>query len=420
MKILTLNCGSSSVKYSLWNIDSKRTKLCDGIVERVIMGNSFIKHQSLGKKGIIIQHECPTHEEAIKLMITTIADSEHKAINDISEISAVGHRVVHGGKKFSTSRLIDNGVLKAIEECSALAPLHNPPNLLGIRSAMKLMPKIPHVAIFDTAFFTSMPPSSYIYAVPYEWYEKYHIKRYGFHGTSHFYVSRRVAVLLGKKPTECNVITLHIGNGVSVTAVKNGVAYDHSMGLTPLEGAVMGTRCGDIDPAIPLHIMDTERLNASQMLSILNKKSGLFGICNKTDRREILKAIKEGDERAKLALDVECYRLKKYIGAYIASLGCVDAIAFTAGVGENSPIHREKVCSGLEYLGIKIDAKKNAEAIGRKKESEISSKDSKIKVFVIPTDEELVFLEDVVAIVQGKFGNTFEYSFQKTDFKPSS
>jgi acetate kinase len=403
----------------LWNVESERKKLCDGIVERVTLKDSFIKHRIPGNEELIIKHECPNHEEAIALMVKTITDSQQKIINSMSEISAVGHRVVHGGEKISSSKLIDNEVLKVIEECSKLAPLHNPPNLFGIKASMKLMPDIPQIAVFDTAFFTKMPPSSYMYALPYEWFEKYHIKKYGFHGTSHLYVSKRAAVLLGKKYSECNLITLHVGNGTSITAIKNGEAFDHSMGFTPLEGAIMGTRCGDIDPAIPLHVMELEGLTPSQMSSILNKKSGLAGICNKADRREILKAREEGDVKAKLAFDMECYRLKKYIGAYTAALGRLDAIVFTAGVGENSFTHREAICSELDLLGVKIDPQKNIQAVGRKKENDISSKDSKVKVFVIPTDEELVFLEDVMAIVKGQFTNNYEHSFERDDFCPS-
>lgn len=352
----------------------------------------------------------------------TITDPTHGVVGTLSEISGVGHRVVHGGEKFSVSVVIDDQVKRAVEECAILAPLHNPPNLLGIRAAMKLMPEIPHVAVFDTAFLTTMPTTSTIYPVPYEWYEKYRIKRYGFHGTSHLYVSRRAAALLGKNPADMNAITLHIGNGVSVTAVRQGVAYDHSMGFTPLEGAVMGTRPGDIDPAIVLYVMEKEDLSTTEMYSILNKKSGLVGITGKhVDRRDILKAAMEGDERARLAFEIECYRLRKYIGAYYAALRRVDAVVFTAGVGENSPEHRARICEGLESLGIVIDPERNVAAVGRKAESEISTPDSKVKVFVIPTDEELVLVEDVIATLTGKYDHytKYEYSFQKPGFRPT-
>lgn len=415
MKIMTLNCGSSTVKYSLWEMPSG-IKLCHGTVDKVTMGGSFIRHVELGRGETIHYHECPTHENAIKLIIDFLTKSQ-SLIGGLSEISAVGHRVVHGGEHFTRSTIIDNEVMKKIEECSLLAPLHNPANLMGIKATMKLMPNIPHVSIFDTAFFTTMPPFVFIYALPYEWYKKYHIRRYGFHGTSHLYVSRKAALLLGKKPHKTNMITLHVGNGVSVTAVKRGVAYDHSMGFTPLEGAVMGTRCGDIDPTIPLYVMRMEKLGCEQMENILNRKSGLLGITDKyMDRRDILTAMKTGEERAKLAFEIECYRLRKYIGAYAAAMGRVDAIVFTGGVGENSYLHRAKICKGLEFLGLKFDHEKNKQAVGGEKEMEISSSDSRIKVFVIPTNEELVFAEDVFALLNNKYDvyTKFVYSFEKT------
>ena len=265
MKILTLNCGSSSVKYTLWEMPS-RTIICNGVVDRVTVGGSSIKHR--GKKTIALKHECPTHDVAIKLILKLLTDPEYGPLKDISEVDAVGHRVVHGGERFNRSVKINGEVIKAIEECSVLAPLHNPPNLLGIRAAMSQMPSIPHIAIFDTAFFSTIPKQAYIYALRYEWYEKYKIRRYGFHGTSHLYVSRRAAALLHKAPTHTNLITLHIGNGVSITAIRNGVAFDHSMGFTPLEGAVMGTRCGDIDPAIPLYVMQKEGMTVKLQNSV--------------------------------------------------------------------------------------------------------------------------------------------------------
>lgn len=416
MKILTLNCGSSSVKYSLWDaLPETRAKLCDGIVERVTLEGGVIRHQLPKAQEIVQYQECPDHATALRLIIDALTSRDCKVINDLSEIDAVAHRVVHGGEKFRTSVLIDNGVLETIEEYSGLAPLHNPPNLLGIKTMTGLMPEIAHIAVFDTAFFTTMPPSSYIYAMPYDWYEKYHIRRYGFHGSSHLYVSRRAAAILRKKPSEVNLITIHIGNGVSITAVKRGTAYDHSLGFTPLEGAVMGTRGGDVDPGIILHVMQNDGLNPSEMLAILNKKSGLLGITGKyTDRRDILTLVEQGDTRAKLALDIECHRLKKYVGAYMAVLGDVDAIVFTAGVGENSPIHRSRICDGLDLFGISIDPQKNMKAVGSKKETDISAPRARVKVFVIPTNEELVFVEDALAILQGKYEDytKFEYSFE--------
>jgi len=415
MKVLTLNCGSSSVKYSIWSMPAKEV-LCSGTVERVTLGSSFIKHKKSGKEEVIQKHDCPTHEVAIELIIKFLKDREQGVIVDLSEIDAVGHRVTHGGEKFVKSAIINGEVIKSIGDCAALAPLHNPPQLAGIRAAMKLMPNISHMAVFDTAFLTTMPPPNYIYGVPYEWYEKYKVRRYGFHGTSHLYVSKRAAVLLGKNPQDINLVTLHIGNGVSVTAIKKGLAYDHSMGFTPVEGAVMGTRSGDVDAGIIFHIMRLEKLLPEQMENILQKKSGLLGITGKyVDRRDIQKAAEEGDSRAKLAMEIECHRLRKYVGAYIAAMGGADAIVFTAGVGENAPLYREKICEGLQCMGLKIDLKKNATAVGGKNEMEISTSDSSIKAFVIPTREELVIVEDVVALLEKRYDvhTNFKYSFQK-------
>ncbi len=402
MKVLTLNCGSSSVKYALLDMPD-RVKLCHGIVDRVTVGKSFIKHSKRGLKEANITHrECPTHAVAIDLVLQHLSDRDMGGVTDLSEIRAVGHRVVHGGERFKECTLINEEVMKEVEACSSLAPLHNPANLAGIRAIIPLMPQTPQFAVFDTAFFTTMPPHIFIYGVPYEWYEKYHIRRYGFHGTSHRYVSKRAARLLKKDPGEMNIITLHVGNGVSITAVKRGLAYDHSMGFTPLEGAVMGTRCGDIDPAIPLYVMGREALRSDEMEDILNRRSGLLGITGRySDRREILKAMEEGDERAKLSFDIEYYRLKKYIGAYAAAMGGVDAIVFTAGAGENSFLHRATVMEGLEFMGAKIDQEKNRQAALEEREAEISTESSRVKVFVIPTDEELAVAENVWSFLKG-------------------
>ena len=422
MKIMTLNCGSSSVKYSLWDaLPRTKTRLCEGIVERVTTEGGFIRHQLPKAPEIVEYQECPDHAAALKLMIDTITSRDYGVIGDLSEISAVAHRVVHGGERFRTSVRIDDEVLKTIEECSALAPLHNPPNLLGINTMMELTPNVPHIAVFDTAFFATMPPSSYIYAMPYEWYQKYRIRRYGFHGTSHLYVSRRAAALLRKRPSKVNLITVHIGNGVSIAAIKRGKAFDTSLGFSTLPGAVMGTRGGDVDPYIPLYVMEKEGLTVSEMMTILHKKSGLLGITGSyTDRRDILRMIKQGNARAKLALDIECYFLRKYIGAYTAALGAVDAIVFTAGVGENSPVHRAKVCEGLDLFGISIDPEKNKVAVKSKGEKDISTAGAKVKVFVIPTNEELVFVEDTQAILEGRYKDytKFRYSFERLKFVP--
>lgn len=418
MIILCLNCGSSSAKYRVYDWDNKTT-LATGIVERVTVGGSFCVHEIPGKEQIKIQHDCKDHKEAIKLVIDTLTNSEYGVIKDLSSITAVGHRVVHGGEKFAKSVVITPEVLNTFKELADLAPLHNPPNILGIEAAQELMPKIPHMAIMDTAWHQTMPKHVYTYALPYEWYEKYGVRRYGFHGTSFLYVAKRAAVLMEKDPFECNFIACHIGNGVSVNAIKQGVSYDTSMGLTPLEGMVMGTRAGDHDPAIGLFMMGKEQKTAKEMDSMLNKKSGVFGITGKyTDRRDVEKAAQEGDERAQLALDIECYRITKYLGAYNFALGKVDAIIFTAGVGEMSDIIRGKALDGLSHLGIEYDKEKNAITRTRNAESDITGKNSKVKIFVIPTDEERVFIEDVAALHEGKYDihTNFTYKFQQPDY----
>jgi len=419
MIILSLNCGSSSVKYQLYNWDKKEI-IAKGIVERVIMGDSFCVHEVKQKDKITLKHNCPTHKEAIKLIIDTLTHPEYGAIEDLSAISAIGHRVVHGGEKFSKSVVINQEVLKTFKEIAGLAPLHNPPNIMGIEAAMELLPNIPHMAIMDTAWHQTMPPYVYTYAVPYEWYEKYGIRRYGFHGTSLLYVAKRAAVLLGKDPFKCNLISCHIGNGVSINAVKDGLSYDTSMGFTPLEGAIMGTRAGDHDVALDLYVMQKEGYSPQEMDRILNKKSGILGITGKyIDRRDVIKAASEGDKRAQLALEMEAYRLKKYIGAYAAVLERLDALIFTAGVGEMSPIIRSKVLEGLDILGIKYDPEKNKIARTRNAEFDISAPNSQVKIFIIPTDEELVFVEDVVALLEGTYDihTNFKYSFQDKDYK---
>ena len=419
MIILSLNCGSSSVKYQLYNWDKKEI-IAKGIVERVTIGDSFCVHEVNHKDKITLKHDCPTHKEAIKLIMDTLTHPEYGAIEDLSAISAIGHRVVHGGEKFSKSVIINQEVLKTFKEIAGLAPLHNPPNIMGIEAAMELLPNIPHMAIMDTAWHQTMPPYVYTYAVPYEWYEKYGIRRYGFHGTSLLYVAKRAAVLLNKDPFECNLISCHIGNGVSINAVKDGLSYDTSMGFTPLEGAIMGTRAGDHDAALDFYLMQKEGYSPQEMDAILNKKSGILGITGKyVDRRDVVKAASEGDKRAQLALEMEAYRLKKYIGAYAAVLGRVDALIFTAGVGEMSPIIRSKVLEGLDILGIKYDPEKNKIARTRNAESDISAPDSKVKIFIIPTDEELVFVEDVVALLEGTYDlpTNFKYTFQDKDYK---
>jgi acetate kinase len=418
MDILALNCGSSSVKYQLFDWDRKEV-IAKGMVERVIVGDSFIIHEVPGRETYREESECPDHQVAINLIIKTLSSAAHGVLKDINQISAVGHRVVHGGEKFTCSVLIDEQVLDAVKEVQHLAPLHNPPNIAGIEAAQALLPQVPHIAIFDTAFHQTMPEHAYLYPLPFDWYENFGVRRYGFHGTSHLYVSKRAAVLLGKPASQCNIVTMHIGNGVSHAAIKNGISVDTSMGLTPLEGAVMGTRCGDIDPAIPAFMMQRENLSAKEIDSILNKKSGVLGITGRfTDRRDVIEHAEKGDRLCQLALDIESYRLKKYIGSYMAAVGRLDAVVFTAGVGEMGWPIRERAIEGLEHLGIYLDKERNKGAMTRKRETLITTDASPVKVYVIPTDEELVFTEDVVAILNGTYTDhmQFEYSFARADF----
>jgi acetate kinase len=419
MIVLALNCGSSSVKYKLFFWE-KRETMTKGAVERIGIPGSFISFSLPGRGEQKIEFDCPDHRTALKRIIETLVHPDHGVVHELRDIRAVGHRVVHGGEKFKSSTLINHEVLDAIKEVQALAPLHNPPNIAGIEAAQEVLPDIPHIAVFDTAFHQTMPEHAFLYAVPYEWYGMYGVRRYGFHGTSHLYVSRRAASLLGKKPLETNLITMHIGNGVSVSAIKGGISVDTSMGLTPLEGAVMGTRSGDIDPAIILFMIEKEGFYAEEIDAILNKKSGLLGITGKyMDRRDIDKAAAEGDRRAQLAIEIEAYRLRKYIGAYLAALGKVDALVFTAGAGELNWKLREAVLKDLGGLGLVIDPKKNAAAVSREKEVLISTDDSPTKIYVIPTDEEIVFIEDVVAILEGRYETHthFTYSFENPKYK---
>lgn len=424
VKILALNCGSSSAKYSVWEMPQCKM-LCSGIVERVTVGESFIRHQLPGKKEIREDYECPNHDLALQLIAKYLTSPEHGVLKSLAEIKALGHRVVHGGEKYTKSVRIDEEVRNTIKQLFVLAPLHNPANLIGIDASMKLMPGIPNVACWDTAFSAAfLPKKASIYAIPYEYYDKYRIRRYGYHGLSHLYVAKRAAALLGKEALETNLVSLHIGNGASVTAVKNGIACDQSLGFSTCgEGIVMGTRCGDLDPEVPLTLMEKEGLSIEEVREIMYRKSGVLGISGKyTDRRDILKAAEDGDKQCQLALEVECYRLKKYIGAYAAIIGGIDAVVFTAGIGENSWVHRMKACDGLEFLGIRLDQEKNRKAIGREAgENDISSLNSTVRVFVIPTDEELVIAVDTFAILTGEYDvhTNFRYPFEASDFVPS-
>ncbi|OHE59488.1 MAG: propionate kinase [Treponema sp. RIFOXYC1_FULL_61_9] len=418
MVILTLNCGSSSAKYQVYDWDAQDV-LAVGIVERVTLEGAFITHMAKGKDEYTTKHECPDHTVAVDLIIKTLTDPEHGVIHDMDMIKAVGHRIVHGGSKFTKSVIVDDDIMKTFREVSDLAPLHNPANIMGVEAAKKVLPNVPHCAVMDTAWHQTMPPASYIYALPYEWYEKYAVRRYGFHGTSFLYTSKRAAVLLGQDFHKTNLIIAHIGNGSSINAVKDGCSFDTSMGLSPLEGLVMGTRSGDVDPAVPFYMMRTAGLTAAEAESALNKKSGLFGITGKyTDRRDIQAAVEKGEERAVLAQQIEGQRVKKYIGAYAATLGRVDALVFTAGVGEMAPFMREKMLDGLQGIGIVYDPAKNKIARSRNAETEITGAGSKVRIFVIPTDEELVMTEDAYALMEGSYDlhTKFTYTFQHGDY----
>jgi acetate kinase len=399
MKILVLNCGSSSVKYQLIDIE-KTYVLAKGMVSRIGMSGAMLNHKPHDRPEVTVSGEILDHIMAVEFVIAMLLSPNHGVIRDKSEIKAVGHRVVHGGEKFPDSVLINSDVMQVLRECIELAPLHNPHNIRGINACIKLLPGVPQVAVFDTAFHLKMPPYAYIYGIPYVLYKRYAIRRYGFHGTSHFYVSRRAAKMMNRPIEELNIITCHLGNGASMSAVKGGVSVDTSMGFTPLEGLLMGTRSGDLDPAIILHVMAREELSLNEANTLLNKHSGLQGISGISgDMRDIIQEVEKGNSLAQLALDVYCYRIQKYIGAYTAVLGGLDALVFTAGIGENSHLVRKKCCENLEFLGIKIDDEKNNQA-GGPQADEIQTDDSKVKVFRIPTNEELVIALDTKKVVE--------------------
>lgn len=423
MRILTLNCGSSSVKYGLWEMPGERP-LAQGLIERVGLGEGAIGHTATGQEPVRMARDFPAHGEAIAAVFEFLTHEAYGVVDDVAEIDAVAHRVVHGGEQYTQSVLIDDDVVAAIEENAVLAPLHNPNNLAGIRHAMGIMPDKPHTACWDTAFSAAfMPEWATTYAIPYEYYERFGIRRFGYQGLSHLYVTRRAVALMGRKNSEVNLVSFHIGNGSTVTAVAGGIPVDQSLGFSTCgEGLVMGTRCGDLDPTVPLFLMKHAGLSAAEVEDVLYRKSGVLGISGRyVDRREIVEAARRGDTRAGLALDVECYRIRKYIGAYSAAMKGVDAIVFTAGVGENSAVHRSQSCSDLEFLGIEIDEEKNRTALGRTQESEISTERSRVKVFVIPTDEELVMAEDTQAILEGRYDipTGFTYTFEEPGFVPT-
>lgn len=396
MNVLVINCGSSSLKFQLINSETEGV-LAKGLCERIGIDGS-LTYQPAGKDKVTTEKPMPTHTEAIQFVIDALTDAETGVVKSLEEINAVGHRVVHGGEKFANSVVITDEVISAIEECNDLAPLHNPANLIGINACAKLMPETPMVAVFDTAFHQTMPEAAYMYGLPYEYYEKYKVRRYGFHGTSHSFVSKRAAEIAGVPYDQTKTIVCHLGNGASVSAVLNGKSVDTSMGLTPLEGLVMGTRSGDIDPAILEFIAKKENLDIEGLMKVLNKESGVYGLSNgvSSDFRDLTAAAAEGQKPAQIALEVFAYRVAKYVGAYTAAMNGVDNIVFTAGIGENVVQVREEVCRYLGFLGIEIDNEKNAI---RGEEVVISTPDSKVKVMVVPTNEELAIARETVALL---------------------
>ena len=398
MNILVINCGSSSLKFQLINAESEEV-LAKGLCERIGI-DGRLTYQPAGGEKEISEKAMPTHTEAMQFVIDALTNEKTGVVKSLSEIGAVGHRIVHGGEKFASSVVITEEVKKAVEECNDLAPLHNPANLIGVEACEKLMPGTPMVAVFDTAFHQTMPEKAYMYGLPYEYYEKYKVRRYGFHGTSHSYVSKKAAEVMGKAYDEVKTIVCHLGNGASVSAVLNGKSVDTSMGLTPLEGLVMGTRSGDIDPAIMEFIAQKENLDIEGIMNVLNKKSGVFGLSGEisSDFRDLTGAMAEGDKKAKIALEVFAYRVAKYIGAYAAAMNGVDDIVFTAGIGENVSYVREQVCSYLGYLGVELDPDANEKFRGE--QGEITKPGCKVRVFVIPTNEELAIARETLALVK--------------------
>ncbi|MCQ2111501.1 MAG: acetate kinase [Bacteroidaceae bacterium] len=398
MKILVLNCGSSSIKYKLFNMDNNEV-IAQGGIEKIGMAGSFLKLTTQSGEKKVIEKEIPEHTVGVKFIFEILTSQEYGVISSLTEINAVGHRMVHGGEKFNKSVLLTPEVLEAFAACNDLAPLHNPANLKGVNAVTELLPDVPQVGVFDTAFHQTMPDYAYLYAIPYELYQKYGVRRYGFHGTSHRFVSGEICKYLGIEAEGSKIITCHIGNGGSISAVKDGKSVDTTMGLTPLEGIMMGTRSGDIDGGAVTFLMEKEGLDSTAMSNLLNKKSGLLGISGvSSDMREVSAAVEEGNERAALAKKMYAYRIKKYIGAFAAAMGGVDVVIFTGGVGENRDEVRAAACEGLEFLGIKIDQEVNKQILFGK-DGIISTPDSKVKVVVLPTDEELMIASDTAALV---------------------
>lgn len=398
MKILIVNAGSSSLKYQLFDMDSETT-MAKGLIERIGIKGSQLK-QTVGDEKYIVEMPMKDHIEASKQMMLALTDKEHGVVKSMDEISAVGHRLVHGGEAFTSSVLIDDDCIKAIEENSCFAPLHNPANLMGLKATMTVMPNTPMVGVFDTSFHQTMPPKSFLYGFPIDYYTRLKVRRYGFHGTSHRYVSARAAKMLGKDPKDLKIVTCHLGNGSSLCAVDGGKSVDTSMGMTPLEGVLMGTRSGNVDPASLQFIMNHENLDINQMMDVLNKKSGLLGVSQvSSDMRDVEQAAAEGNQNAQIALEILYNGIKKYIGAYSAVMGGLDALVFTAGIGENSPQTREAVLENMEFLGIKLDKEKNKV---RGVERDVAADDSRVRVLVIPTNEELVIAQDTLELVRKK------------------
>ncbi|MDD3706226.1 MAG: acetate kinase [Clostridiaceae bacterium] len=396
MKILVINCGSSSLKYQFIDMENEEV-IAKGLAERIGIEGSVLKHQPKDMDKVTIERPMPTHREALQTVVDALKDKEYGVIKDMGEITAVGHRVVHAGEKFAYSVPLNDDVMNALKECINLAPLHNPPNIMGIEACKQIMPDVPMVGVFDTAFHQTMSKKAYIYPIPYEYYEKYRVRRYGFHGTSHKYVAERAAAMLGKPLSEIKVITCHLGNGASITAVMNGKSVDTSMGFTPLEGLAMGTRSGNIDPAIIKFLMEKENIDINEVDKILNKKSGVLGISGvSSDFRDIEEAADSGNERAQLALEVYIHNVKKFIGAYAAVMNGVDAIVFTAGLGENSATMRSSICKDMSFLGVELDEAKNNV---RGKETDLSKDGSKVRVLLVPTNEELMIARDTMKLV---------------------
>ncbi len=400
MKILVINAGSSSIKYQLIDMENDKV-LAKGQADRIGIDGGNFKQKVEGREDYKIDIHMNNHAEAVKLVLDTLTSKENGVIDSLSEISAVGHRVLHGGEKFSGSVIINDSVIAAVEECCELGPLHNPHNLTGIRACEKMMPGVPQVAVFDTGFHQTMPDYAYLYPIPYKYYEKYHIRRYGFHGTSHRYVTLRAAEMLGKKPEELKIVTCHLGNGSSISAVKNGKCYDTSMGLTPLEGIIMGTRCGSIDPAIVPFLMKKEGMTPDQIDHMMNKESGMLGVSEVTsDNRDIEEGARKGNKRYQLIENMVVHQLTRYIGGYAAVMGGVDAIVFAGGIGENNPHYRSRVAKNLEFLGVKIDEELNEKAKRTSVEYNISAPDAKVQMLVIPTNEELMIAKDTEELVK--------------------